>query len=81
MDHHGAVWTTEEENKMISLLAQTKMSSVDCDLIFGQMFGRSPRAIYMRRVQIAQRLLKSGHSMIYVCTMLHLSDTDVAVHQ
>jgi len=76
-DNRGNAWTTEEENKMIALLAQTRMSSADCDTMFANMFGRTPRAIYLRRVQIGQRLLKHGHSMVYLCTLLHLADVDI----
>ena len=62
---------------MISLLAQTRMTSADCDTLFAQMLGRTPRAIYMRRVLIAQRLLKAGHHLTYLCTLLHLSESDI----
>ncbi len=62
---------------MIALLAQTKMSSIDCDTIFATMFGRTRRAIYLRRVQIGQRLLKEGHSMVYICTLLHVFEDDI----
>lgn len=77
MDNRGIPWTNDEENKMIALLAVTRMSSVDCDIMFGNMFCRTPRAIYMRRIQIAQRLLKQGHPIVYLCTLLHLSNTDI----
>lgn len=73
----GKPWTREEEDKMISILAQTRMSSADCDTVFARMFGRTPRAIYMRRVLIAQRLLKAGHHLSYLCTLLHLSENDI----
>ena len=78
MDNRGTAWTTEEENRMIALLAQTKMSSNDCDIIFANMFGRTPRAIYMRRVQIAERMLKTGHTKNYIGTLLHLNDADIS---
>jgi hypothetical protein len=77
MNNHGNVWTTDEENKMLSLLAQTRMSSTDCDIVFANMFGRTPRAIYMRRVQIAQRLIKLGHPITYLCMLLHLTENDI----
>lgn len=77
MANCGKFWSTEDEDKMISLLAQTKMSSIDCDTIFARMFGRTPRAIYLRRIQIAQRLLKIGHPEYYVFTLLHLCEEDL----
>ncbi len=77
MDNRGNVWTTDEENRMLSLLAQTRMSSTDCDTVFANMFGRSPRAIYMRRVQIAHRLIKLGHPISYLCILLHLTEQDI----
>lgn len=73
----GKPWTHEEENKMISILAQTRMSSADCDTVFAHMLGRTPRAIYIRRVVIAQRLLKAGHPLTYLCTLMHLSENDI----
>jgi hypothetical protein len=77
MDNRGNSWTPDEENKMLALLAQTRMASADCDTIFANFFGRTPRAIYMRRVHIAQRLLKIGHPLNYLCMLLHLSETDI----
>lgn len=78
MDNNtGKPWTREEEDKMMSVLAQTRMSSADCDTVFAHMFGRTPRAIYIRRVLIAQKLLKTGHSLSYLCTLMHLSEDDI----
>lgn len=76
MDQRGSAWTSEEENRMIALLAQTQISSADCDIIFANMLGRTPNAIYMRRVLIAQRMIKTGHSVSYVATLLHLNERD-----
>jgi AraC-like DNA-binding protein len=77
MENYGKPWTNDEENKMIVLLAQTQMSSVDCDTIFSAMFDRTPNAIYMRRLLIAKRLLKNGHQLSYICVLLHLTDADI----
>lgn len=77
MANKGKFWTAEDENTMLALLAKTKMSSSDCDTVFAHMLGRSPRAIYMRRIQIAQKLLKKGHSVRYLCKLLHLSESDI----
>jgi hypothetical protein len=80
MDNYGKNWTIDEENKMIALLAQTRMNSMDCDIMFANMFGRTTRAIFMRRIQIAHRLLKNGHPITYLCTLLHLSESDILSH-
>lgn len=77
MENYGKNWSLEEENKMVALLAQTRMSSADCDVMFANMFGRTPRAIRMRRIHIAHRLLKNGHPLAYLCTLLHLSEPDI----
>jgi hypothetical protein len=73
----GKTWTREEEDKMISILAQTRMSSADCDTVFSRMFERTPRAIYIRRVLIAQKMLKTGHQLSYICMLLHLTEDDI----
>ena len=77
MENHGKNWTYDEENRMIALLAQTRMSSSDCNIMFANIFGRTPQAIFMRRIQIAQRLLKNGHPITYLCSLLHLSEYDI----
>ena len=77
MENHGKSWTIDEENKMLAVLAQTKMISADCDVVFANMVGRTPRAIYFRRVQIAQRLLKIGHPLTYLCMLLNLQEVDI----
>jgi hypothetical protein len=77
MANSGKSWSVGDENTMLALLAKTKMSSSDCNTVFAHMFERSPRAIYMRRVQIAQKLLKNGHRISYLCKLLHLSESDI----
>lgn len=79
MENHFKIWTVDEENKMLAILAQTKMCSTDCDVVFSNMFERTPRAIYLRRVKIAQRLLKQGHPLTYLCKLLHLSEDDITL--
>lgn len=80
MENHGNFWSPDEDNRLIALLAQTKMSSSDCDIIFSNMFGRSPQAIYLRRIHIAKRLIKQGHSLAYLSTLLHLPEIDILSH-
>jgi len=76
-NNHGAHWTLEEENRMIALLAQTHLTSADCDLIFANMFGRTPNAIHARRMHIGKRLLARGHVLMYVCELLKVDACDI----
>jgi hypothetical protein len=76
-DQQGAPWSMDDEDKMIAVLAQTKMSSKDCDITLSHMFGRSVNAIHMRRLLIAQRLMRDGHNIVYVAKLMHFSENEV----
>uniref|UniRef100_A0A6C0BLJ4 Uncharacterized protein n=1 Tax=viral metagenome TaxID=1070528 RepID=A0A6C0BLJ4_9ZZZZ len=61
---------------MIAILAQTEMNSRDTDLVFSYMLGRTEHSIRMRRVQIAQRMIRNGHSLPYVAKLLHFEESE-----
>lgn len=48
MENYGKNWTVDEKNKMLALLAQTRMSSMDCDIMFSNMLGRTTQAFFMQ---------------------------------
>ena len=74
----GKFWTSNEETKMLSILSQTNMSSADCDIVFSNIFERSPRAIYLHRVSIAKKLLALGRPLEFICVLLHLTVEDIS---
>ena len=76
MAQQGMEWTLADESRMIAILATTKMSSDDADTVFSHMFGRTKNAIHMRRVKIAQNLLRNGHNLPYVSKLMHLPETE-----